>query len=70
MTVTQTTKPIMKRKGLLAGVLIAVALVAALLLYFAYQPQGAFAPAVTHTTPVYAATGAPLNTKLLVRSAG
>ncbi len=67
MTVTETAKPMMKRKGLLATVLFAVVLIAAVLAYFAYQSQNqsasGTAPTVTHTAPVYATTGSPINTK-------
>ena len=60
-----STNPIMKRKGLLAAALIAVVAIAAILLYFAFQPQGV-PPTVTHTSPIFAATGTPINTKILV----
>jgi hypothetical protein len=68
MTVTETAKPMMKRKGVLAFVLIAVVLIAAGLGYYAYQSLQASsaAPTVTSTSPIYAATGSPINTKILV----
>jgi len=67
-TTTTTTKPLMKRKGLIAAILIAIVLIAAAVLYFAFQPMGTspLAPTVTHTSPLYSATGTPLNTKILV----
>ena len=70
MTTAQTTKPMMKRKGLIALVLIAVVAIASGLAYYAYQSQikasSAAAPTVTSTAPIYAATGSPINTKILV----
>ena len=70
MTTAQTTKPMMKRKGLIALVLIAVVAIASGLAYYAYQSQNkassAAAPTVTSTAPIYAATGSPINTKILV----
>src|SRR5690349_14327476 len=70
MTVTKAKNPMMKGKGLLAIVLIAVVVIAAGLAYYAYQSQNrassATAPTVTSTAPVYAATGSPINTKILV----
>jgi hypothetical protein len=68
MTVPPTTKPMMKRKGLLATALIAIVVIAAVLVYFAFQNQSASgaAPTVTQTSPVYAATGTAINTKILV----
>lgn len=70
MTTTQTPKPMMKRRGLLAIVLIVVVLVAAGLAYYAYQsqnqPASGTAPTVLSTAPIYAATGSPINTKILV----
>jgi len=60
----------MKRKGLLAILLIAVVLIAAGLVYYAFQSQNkassTAAPTVTSTAPVYAATGSPINAKILV----
>jgi hypothetical protein len=60
----------MKRKGLLAAALIALVVIAAALAYFAYQsqnqPSSGTAPTVTNTSPVYASTGSPINTKILV----
>jgi len=64
-TTTRTTNPLMKRKGLLAAALIAIVAIAAILLFVAFQPQGT-APTVTHTSPLFAATGTPFNTKILV----
>jgi hypothetical protein len=69
MTTTGTAKPMMKRRGLLAIVLIAVVLIAAGLAYYAYQVQNqtsSAAPTVLSTAPIYAATGSPINTKILV----
>src|SRR4029077_14808593 len=70
MTVTEAKNPMMKRRGLLAIVLIAVVLIAAGLAYYAYQSQNkassTAAPTVTSTAPIYAATGSPINTKILV----
>jgi hypothetical protein len=60
-------KPMIK-KWLIAAILIAVVAIAAILLFVAYQPQGTstLAPTVTHTSPLYGATGTAINTKLLV----
>ncbi len=70
MTTAQTSKTVMKRRGLLAIVLVAVVLIAAGLAYYGYQtqnkPSSTAAPTVTSTAPVYAATGSPINTKILV----
>jgi hypothetical protein len=60
----------MKRRGLLAILLVAVVLIAGGLAYYAYQSQNkalsAAAPTVTSTAPIYASTGSPINTKILV----
>ena len=65
----EKAKP-MKKRGILAAVLIAVVLIAAVVAYFAYQsqnhPASVAAPTVTSTAPVYSATGSPINTKILV----
>ena len=69
MTTTQATKPMMMRKGLLAIVLIAVVAIAAGLAYYAYQflnQSASSAPTVLSTAPIHAATGSPINTKILV----
>jgi hypothetical protein len=67
MTATETAKPMMKRRGLLAIVLIAVVLIAAGLGYYLYQSRStSTAPTVTSTAPVYSATNSPINTKILV----
>ena len=67
MATTQTPKPMMMRKGLLAIVLIAVVVIAAGLAYYLYQSQStSTAPVVTSTAPVYSATNSPINTKILV----
>ena len=70
MTTTQMPKQMMKRRGLLAIALIAVVILAAGLAYYAYQfqnqPPSGTAPTVTYAAPVYAATGSPINTKILV----
>jgi hypothetical protein len=57
----------MKKRGLLAIVLIAVVLIAAGLGYYLYQSRStSTAPTVTSTAPVYSATNSPINTKILV----
>jgi len=57
----------MKRRGLLAIVLIAVVIIAAGLGYYLYQSRStSTAPTVTSTAPVYSATNSPINTKILV----
>ena len=67
MTTAQTPKPMMKRRGLLGIVLIAVVVIAAGLGYYLYQSRStSTAPAVTSTAPVYSATNSPINTKILV----
>jgi flagellar basal body-associated protein FliL len=67
MTTTQTPKPMMKKRGLLAIVLIAVVLIAAGLGYYLYQSRStSTAPTVTSTAPIYSATNSPINTKILV----
>jgi hypothetical protein len=67
VTTNQTPKPMMKRKGLLAVILIAVVVIAAGLGYYLYQSRStSTAPAVTSTAPVYSATNSPINTKILV----
>jgi flagellar basal body-associated protein FliL len=67
MATTQMPKPMMKRRGLLAIVLIAVVLIAAGLGYYLYQSRStSTAPTVTSTAPVYSATNSPINTKILV----
>ncbi len=56
------------KKEILAAIIIAIVIIAALLVYFAYpQPTvSAAAPTVTHTSPLYAATGTATNAKILV----
>jgi hypothetical protein len=59
----------MARRAVLAIVLIAIVLLAGGLAYFAYLASTApssNAPTVTHTSPLYAATGTGINTKILV----
>jgi Ice-binding-like/Bacterial Ig-like domain len=60
----------MKRRGLLAIVLIAIVLIAGGLAYYVYQSQNktspAAAPTVLSTAPIHAAAGSPINTKILV----
>jgi hypothetical protein len=61
-------------KWIIAAILIAIVAIAAVVVYVAYQPPGTITPTptsntvptVTHTAPLYAATGTPINTKLLV----
>jgi hypothetical protein len=69
MATTQTPKPMMMRRGLLAIVLIAVVAIAAGLAYYAYQSlnqTASSAPTVLSTAPIHAATSSPINTKILV----
>jgi flagellar basal body-associated protein FliL len=67
MATAQTSKPTMKRRRILAIVLIAIVLVAGGLAYYLYQSQSTSnAPTVTSTAPVYSATNSPINTKILV----